>query len=162
MYVATVLLIPKPDKDRSDCASYRPISLLNIDYKVLPKILARRLNGVILSIVIGGETGFMPGKSTSNDIRTQLLAQLSEFILETSALASLDTAKAFDSVEWEFLQVSLKRSGFGERFRKWIRLLYKQPCSNVLINALLSPTIRLYRGTRQGCPLSPPIICHCN
>ncbi|XP_073467259.1 vomeronasal type-2 receptor 26-like [Aquarana catesbeiana] len=48
------------------------------------------------------------------------MAQLKEFIPETSALASLDTAKAFDSIEWNFLQVSQKRSGFGERLRKWI------------------------------------------
>lgn len=158
MYEATVILIPKPEKDRKECASYRPISLLNIDYKVLAKVLAKRLNGVILSIVSEDQTGFMLGKSTTNNIRrTQLMVQLKDYFPESSALASLDTAKAFDSIEWEFLQAVLEKSGFGEGFRKWVRILYKQPCSNLLINGILSPTVKLQRGTRQGCPLSPQL-----
>lgn len=65
MYSATVVLILKPAKDPADCASYWPISLLNIEYKILAKILAKRLNAVILSIIHPDQTGFMPGKSTS-------------------------------------------------------------------------------------------------
>ena len=69
MYLATVVLIPKPDKNLTDCASYRPISLLNTDYKILAKILAHRLNNVILNIIHPDQTGFMPGKSTSINLQ---------------------------------------------------------------------------------------------
>lgn len=70
MYAATVVLIPKPDKDPADCSSYRPISFLNIDYKTLAKILAKRLNCAILSIIhLDQKTGFMPGKPTTTNIR---------------------------------------------------------------------------------------------
>lgn len=72
MYEATVVLIPKPEKDKSECVSHRPISLLNIGYNILAKILVRRLSRQILSIINSDQTGFMPGGSTSHNIsRTQ-------------------------------------------------------------------------------------------
>lgn len=79
--------------------------MLNIDYKMLAKILAKRLNTFIPTIIHNDQTGFMPGKSTSINIRTQVVIQLKEYVLETSALASLDTARAFDSIEGLFLRV---------------------------------------------------------
>lgn len=128
----------------------RPISLLNNDYNILANILAGRLNAVILSIIHNDQTGFMPGKSTLINIRrTQLINQLRVFVSESRVLTSLDSARAFNSVEWLFLQTSLKK--FGSVFGKWIGILYS---SSLLVNGLLSSPIRLYRGTRQGCPLS--------
>lgn len=136
--------------------SYRPISLLNRDYKILAQILAKRLN-MVISNIHNDQTGFIPGISTSINIRTQIVAELKGHIPNTSALASLDTARAFDSIEGPFLRVTMKRFGFGKGFIKWVGILYKQPWSNLLVNGMLSPPVKLYRGTRQGCPLSPQL-----
>lgn len=69
MSEAVIVLIPKPGKDPTLCASYRPISLLNVDAKVLAKILAIRLNKVITALTHPDQTGFMPGRGTDINIR---------------------------------------------------------------------------------------------
>lgn len=66
---AVIVVIPKPGKDPELCASYRPISLLNADVKILTKILAKQLNLVIQTLVHEDQTGFMPGKGTDINLR---------------------------------------------------------------------------------------------
>ncbi|XP_075700942.1 uncharacterized protein LOC142665212 [Rhinoderma darwinii] len=101
---ATIVVLLKSDKDPLDCGSYRPISLLNSDYKVLTKILATRLNSVIHTIIHPDQTGFMPGKSTSDNIRRiQVVTQVGIALNKDWAVASLNAAKAFDSIEWPYL-----------------------------------------------------------
>lgn len=66
---AVIVVVPKPGKDPELCFSYRPISLLNVDAKILAKVLVTRLNAVILSLMHGDQTGFMPGKGTDINLR---------------------------------------------------------------------------------------------
>ena len=74
---------------------------------------------------------------------------------------SLDAEKAFDRVEWNYLFSALKQFGFGEAFMSWIKLLYAQPLAAVVTNGQQSEYFSLGRGTRQGCPVSPPLR-HCD
>lgn len=73
----------------------------------------------------------------------------------SSAILSLDTAKAFDSLEWEYLWWVLERFGFGPVFIGWLKILYNHPSVRLKINNGYSDRFSLERGTRQGCPLSP-------
>ena len=59
MRQAVISLLLKKDKNPLDCSSYRPVSLLNTDAKILAKILARRLEGIIPSIIAPDQTGFI-------------------------------------------------------------------------------------------------------
>lgn len=61
MHDAMIVVIPKPGKDPTLCSSYRPISLLNVDTKILSKILANQLITVIMASIHPDQTGFMPG-----------------------------------------------------------------------------------------------------
>ena len=71
------------------------------------------------------------------------------------ALLSLDQEKAFDRVDWSFLFATLAKMGYGDNFLQWLRLLYTDVWSSVLVNGYTSRPFKPSRGVRQGCPLSP-------
>lgn len=155
-YTAIIVLIHKVGKNPELCDSYRPISLINTDVKILAKLLSRRLSKVISTIVHPDQTGFMPHKSTAINLR-RLFSHLQADHRNTGSrtLVALDAAKAFDSVEWCYLWKTLEKFGIGPKFIAWLKLLYQQPVAQIRVNNVLSDSFPLSRGTRQGCPLSP-------
>uniref|UniRef100_A0A803JSY9 Reverse transcriptase domain-containing protein n=1 Tax=Xenopus tropicalis TaxID=8364 RepID=A0A803JSY9_XENTR len=156
VYSALIILILKSGKNPEQCSSYRPISLMNTDGKILAKILANRLIKIITAIIHPDQSGFMPNKSTTCNLRrlyTNL--QIAHENSGSRIIVSLDSAKAFDTVEWPYLWETLKAFGCGPNFITWIKILYKAPQAQIRVNNLISPPFSLHRGTRQGCPLSP-------
>lgn len=153
---ASICLIPKKDKDPQECASYRPISLLNTDYKILAKILARRLETVLPHIIKPDQTGFIKARFGTDNIRRLLnLINVTQEHKLPALIISLDAEKAFDRVEWKFLFATLKKFNLGSKLIKLIKLLYSNPQATVTTNGLISKPFDIQRGTRQGCPLSP-------
>lgn len=153
---ALIVVIPKPGKDSKYCGSYRPISLLNGDVKILAKILALRLQSVILALIPPDQSGFMPGRSTFDNIRRLYLHVHEAARGRRSGLVlSLDILKAFDTVSWSFLWEAMAWMGIGPTFIHWVCLLYADPKARVCTNMDISAPFSLGRGTRQGCPLSP-------
>lgn len=154
--LATISLILKKNQDPLDCASYRPISLLNVDYKILAKLLAIRLESVLPSIISPDQTGFIKNRHSFFNLRRLFNIIYNLSTTNTSeAIISLDAEKAFDRVEWKYLFHTLNKFGFGSKFITWIRLLYSSPQASVRTNNTQSNCFPLQRSTRQGCPLSP-------
>lgn len=132
MAEAIIVVIPKPDKDPELCTSYRPISLLNVNVKILTKVLAGRVNDVILTLIHEDHTGFMPGKGKDINLRRLYMVLAStDYLTPSDALASLDVEKAFDSVEWVYLWEVLRRFGFGPNFISWVQALCSCPRARV-------------------------------
>ena len=104
------------------------------------------------------QTGFISQRQTHDSIRRSLsrLSHIQEQNLQ-ALLVSLDAEKAFDSVSWELLYRVLEKFGFHTFFIKGISSLYNNPSAQIKINGQLSKPIKLERGTRQGCGLSPLI-----
>lgn len=153
---ATITLLLKPGKDASKCGSYRPISLLNTDLKILSKLLATRLEKTLPYIISPDQTGFIKNRHLFSNIRRLLNILYSPSSTNIPEIVvSLDAFKAFDRVEMDFLFYVLKKFGFGKAFIKWIQLLYSSPQASVITNRIRSQNFPLSRGTRQGCPLSP-------
>ncbi len=152
---AVITLLLKPGKTPTDCGSYRPISLLNNDLKILCKVLAKRIELHLPKIVHIDQNGFVWGRQGLHNLRRVLNILHEKSNICDNALLSLDAEKAFDRIEWQFLFKTMERMGFGEKFMKWVRILYANPSAEILTNGTVSTPFRLYRGTRQGCPLSP-------
>ena len=153
---AIISVIPKEGKDESLCSSYRPISLLNIDLKIFSKILAIRMENVMQDMVHTDQVGFIIGRQgRDNGIRTLLVIEEIRKSGAPGLLLSIDAEKAFDRVDWGFMQHTLESMGFGPRIRGWVRSLYNRPIARVKVNGTLSELFEMKNGTRQGCPLSP-------
>lgn len=153
---ATVTLIPKKGKDLEQVGSYRPISLLNSDQKILAKSLAKRLSIHMVKLVHPDQTGFIPTRHSSHNLRRLFnIIYSTRYPNEDLFILSLDAEKAFDCIEWPYLYAVLEKFGIGSKFISWVQLLYRNPCARILTNRTLSEPINLFRGTRQGCVLSP-------
>lgn len=134
-------------------SNYRPISLLNTDYKIFTKILANRLKTVINSIIGPTQAYSIPGRDISDTINT-IRDTVSCLNKEGGILLGVDLEKAFDRVEHPFLWAVLERFGFGPIFIKRIKMMYSGAKSRVKCNGLLTNSFELGRSVRQGCPLS--------
>lgn len=142
--------------DRLDTKNWRPISLLCTDYKILSKVLTNRLLLVLPSVVGFQQACGVPGRFSGENIRLlQDIIDYSNTEQVAAAILSLDQEKAFDRVDWAFLLRVLEAMKFGPSFRSWIRLLYTNIFSCVLVNDFKSSPFPITRGVRQGCPLSP-------
>lgn len=160
---ATIVVIHKEGKDPTKCESYRPISLLNTDLRILTAILAKRLNRVITQLIHPDQTGFITGRNYGDNIRRllNLITHPETQRKEEVMILSLDAQKAFDRVSWKYLFQTLKRFQFGPNFIKWIQTLYSDPQAVVKVNGFISDRFALERGCRQGCSLSPLLFNVC-
>lgn len=157
LHQASISLLLKKGKDPHNCSSYRPISLLNVDVKILAKVLALCLESVLPTIVSSDQTGFIKSRHLFFNIRHVFnILYTSPSSQHPEVFLALDAEKAFDRVEWKYLfNVLCKPFGFGSSFISWVKLLYNPPLASVRTNDHFSSYFPLQRGTRQGCPLSP-------
>ena len=142
--------------DKLNPKNWRPITLLCSDYKILSKALTGRLAKVIASVISPCQTCGVPGRFSGEVIRIiQDSIDYANSANLCGAVLSLDQEKAFDRVDWPFLQKVLEHMNFGPSFRAWVRILYTTIYSRTLINGTLGGPFAISRGVRQGCPLSP-------
>lgn len=156
MRTAVISLIHKKDKDAADCASFRPISLLPVDFKIISKLIAHRLEDLMPQLINIDQSGFIKKRNASDNIRRLLnVIDHSTRYKNPALVISLDAEKAFDRVEWSYLFSVLKKFNFGDRCIGWIKSMYSDPQAQICVNGTLTEKFDLQRGCRQGCPLSP-------
>ena len=155
-------LIYKKRGNIKDLKNWRPISLLNVDYKIISKAITSRLSRVLASIVDPDQTCSVPGRSISSNV--VLIRDVLSYIErtdETAILVSLDQEKAFDRVDRSFLKDLLVCFGFGPDFCRWVSVFYNGAYTRLILNGWLTADIPLRRGVRQGDPLSPLLYILC-
>ena len=147
--------MPKKD-DLLLLKNWRPLTLLNVDYKILAKIIATRIKKVLLTIIDNDQTGFLQKRFIGQNIVS--LLEIMDFCDENeiaAMLISIDFEKAFDQIDWDFIWKSMNFFKFPKEIIDWIRTLYSDAKSCVVNNGHVSEYFNLGRGVRQGCPLSP-------
>ena len=149
-------LIPKKDKDRLYLKNWRPLTLLNTDYKIIAKALSNRLTKILPFIIEDDQTGYVSGRFIGCNIRLieDILSQTTKLNI-AGILLTIDFEKAFDSIRWKFIWKTLKNFNFGDRFISYVSTLYNQISTTVINNGHISNWFTPKRGVRQGCPLSP-------
>lgn len=157
-----ISLIPKKGKNCWFLKNWRPISLLCCDYKLAAKTIAYRLKDVLSDIVNSDQSGFMKNRFIGENINTifEIIEKTEEEDIP-GMIFSIDFEKAFDKIDWDFMEEVLQKFNFGESLRKWIKLFYTNTEACVSNYGWLSQFFSVSRGLRQGCPLSPYLFIIC-
>jgi hypothetical protein len=157
-----ISLLCKNWEKRVYLSFWRPISLLNVDYKIISKCMANRLKVVLSEIVHPDQTCSVPGRTIIDNCH--LLRNIYDYVDSKNiscAWISLDQQKAFDRVSHSFMFLALRAFGFRDGFIRWVKFLYNDIFSKVIVNGHLTSPFQVTRGVRQGCPLSPLLYVLC-
>jgi len=158
-----IALIPKVENP-SQTQQFRPISLCSTVYKTISKILVNRIRPLLNKIVSLVQSAFVPDWSIHDNILvTHEIVHKFKVLKGKAAwvVLKLDMEKAYDRLEWDFIQACLQQFRFHETRIKWIMECITTVSYSIVINDEPAGLIRPSRGTRQGDPLSPYILIMC-
>ena len=152
---AIISLLPKKEKNRIFLKNWRPISQLNVDYKIRAKALANRLTKYLLRLIDEDQTGYVKLRFIGNNI--WIIVYIMIYTKQNNikgTMLSTNFEKAFDSLKWSLLDKCLKSFNLGLKLRSHVKTLYNDIYATVLNNGDISNWFSISRGVRQGCPLS--------
>ena len=153
--VAYITLIPKVANPKS-FKEYLPISMVGCMYKIIAKVMARRLQGVMSSLIGPLQFSYVEGRQTMDSalVASEVIDMCRRKKIE-ALLLKVDFHKAYDSVSWSFLHWVLTQMQFPRQWCKWVMACVTSASASILINGSPSRPFKLHRGLRQGDPLSP-------
>ena len=150
-------LIPKPGKPTDTIKGWRPITLLNTDYKIVSAVIASRLKSVMSDLISPVQSAYLKGRYIGEN--TRLVYDLIDSLnrnRESGIILAADFEAAFETVSWPFLLKTLDEYNFGPYFKHLVQLFYlnESNFSRIMLDGFLGEKIYLHQGIRQGDPSS--------